>query len=212
MYFSWQEEYPIQLSHPSCLTCVLFPIFKVTMNQTIIECREKFARLENAINLKDISAQLAEMDADISTPNFWDAPQQASKKLKERQRLSLIQNEMTGFKEQIGYYSELLEVCPEDVSSADLESLKEKISEFIFDQTMTGPNDNSPAILTINHGAGGDEAKEWTSMLQRMYIRFAVANGFEVEIEEFGNCFGTDDFAEGTSAFLEKRKADFSGE
>ncbi|WP_100610397.1 enoyl-CoA hydratase/isomerase family protein [Confluentibacter lentus] len=37
-------------------------------------------------------------------------------------------------------------------------------------------------------------------------------NGFEVEIEEFGNCFGTDDFAEGTSAFLEKRKANFSGE
>lgn len=34
-------------------------------------------------------------------------------------------------------------------------------------------------------------------------------DGFEVEIEEFGNCFGTDDFAEGTSAFLEKRKADF---
>lgn len=37
-------------------------------------------------------------------------------------------------------------------------------------------------------------------------------NGYEVEIEEFGNCFGTDDFAEGTSAFLEKRKADFTGE
>lgn len=37
-------------------------------------------------------------------------------------------------------------------------------------------------------------------------------NGFEVEIEEFGKCFGTDDFKEGTSAFLEKRKANFSGE
>ena len=34
-------------------------------------------------------------------------------------------------------------------------------------------------------------------------------NGFEVEIEAFGNCFGTDDFDEGTSAFLEKRKPDF---
>jgi len=34
-------------------------------------------------------------------------------------------------------------------------------------------------------------------------------NGFEVEIEQFGKCFGTNDFAEGTSAFLEKRKPDF---
>jgi len=36
-------------------------------------------------------------------------------------------------------------------------------------------------------------------------------NGFETEIEEFGNCFGTEDFKEGTTAFLEKRKADFPG-
>lgn len=37
-------------------------------------------------------------------------------------------------------------------------------------------------------------------------------DGFEMEIEEFGNCFGTEDFKEGTQAFLQKRKADFPGE
>jgi enoyl-CoA hydratase len=36
-------------------------------------------------------------------------------------------------------------------------------------------------------------------------------NGFDSEIKNFGKCFGTGDFKEGTTAFLEKRKADFKG-
>lgn len=37
------------------------------------------------------------------------------------------------------------------------------------------------------------------------------ANGLQREIEEFGTCFGTADFKEGTTAFVEKRKANFTG-
>lgn len=36
-------------------------------------------------------------------------------------------------------------------------------------------------------------------------------DGYKVEIKQFGKCFGTADFIEGTTAFLEKRKAEFPG-
>ena len=36
-------------------------------------------------------------------------------------------------------------------------------------------------------------------------------NGYDVEISEFGKCFDTEDFEEGTTAFLEKRKSKFPG-
>ena len=53
------------------------------------------------------------------------------------------------------------------------------------------PNAISAAIKSIN--AGFDSSLD----------------GFEVEINSFGNCFETKDFIEGTSAFLEKRKPNF---
>jgi enoyl-CoA hydratase len=36
-------------------------------------------------------------------------------------------------------------------------------------------------------------------------------DGYQTEIEEFGKCFGTEDFKEGVAAFLGKRKAEFKG-
>lgn len=80
----------------------------------------------------------------------------------------------------------------------------------------------------VNHVTTAEELLEFTEKIAGKIMRnssVAIAaaisainanyedsiDGFEVEIEEFGNCFGTEDFKEGTQAFLQKRKAEFPG-
>jgi len=104
---------------------------------------------------------------------------------------------------------------------------KGRAMEMIMTAGMVTAEDAYRAGL-VNHVVAQAELMEFTKgIAQRIMKNSGVAiskaiqsvnanfkdgvNGFEVEIKAFGECFGTEDFKEGTTAFLEKRKAIFPG-
>lgn len=65
---------------------------------------------------------------------------------------------------------------------AELERLRASVEAAETTTILDGEFDNHGAILTIHAGAGGTEACDWASMLQRMYLRWAERHGYRTEI------------------------------
>ena len=66
-----------------------------------------------------------------------------------------------------------------------IQSLETTINDLEFRQILSGPNDNSNAIFSINAGAGGTESCDWAEMLLRMYRMWADKHGYKNEIIDF---------------------------
>jgi peptide chain release factor 2 len=75
-----------------------------------------------------------------------------------------------------------------------------------LERMLSGPADKSNAIVNIHPGAGGTDAKDWASMLLRMYLRWCERRGFKTEILDYqeGDEAGIDDVSfsvEGPNAY-----------
>lgn len=67
----------------------------------------------------------------------------------------------------------------EDVRAAYEQAVK-SIEEAEFKSTLNEPEDELPAILQINSGAGGTESQDWAEMLARMYRMYGEKQGWSV--------------------------------
>jgi peptide chain release factor 2 len=69
---------------------------------------------------------------------------------------------------------------------ADLETevngIESELEKRSFKAMLSGKYDQDPAILAIHAGAGGTDSQDWAAMLERMYLRWAEAQGYETEI------------------------------
>jgi peptide chain release factor 2 len=69
-------------------------------------------------------------------------------------------------------------------SEAGVRAARESIERLEMTANFTGQFDSHNAILSINAGAGGVDAADWTQMLARMYLRWAESPDLETRIVE----------------------------
>jgi|TARA_B110000008_G_scaffold158059_1_gene158924 peptide chain release factor 2 len=66
----------------------------------------------------------------------------------------------------------------------EIDLLDQKIAALEFRRMFNGDMDDSNAYIDIQSGAGGTEAQDWAEMLFRMYLRWAEAHEYKIDIIE----------------------------
>jgi peptide chain release factor 2 len=144
---------------------------------------------EGIFDLPAKETRLGLIDAEMSSPSFWDDTRKAQALVQERAELART---VTTFKELAGRAEETrllwemaTEAGDESVTAEIQESLKqlgEELEAFELKIILSRPQDKKNAILSIHPGAGGTESQDWAQMLMRMYLRWAERTGFKAEV------------------------------
>jgi peptide chain release factor 2 len=129
--------------------------------------------------------QLAELDRQISSPDFWNDPQSAQKISKTAASLRTEVESWQSFQRRIQDALELARMDDESLRpelEGEIGSIENEIDARSFTAMLSEKFDEDDAILAIHAGAGGTDSQDWAQMLQRMYLRWAESKGYETEV------------------------------
>jgi peptide chain release factor 2 len=152
--------------------------------------RKSLALLGQRLDWDTAPHRLEEFDALIENPDLWNDPAKAQKLMKDRQGLMDAMSTFRlidgGLKDNI----ELIELGEaegdQDIvteAEAALRDLSVTAAAKELEALLDGEADGNDTFLEINAGAGGTESCDWASMLARMYVRWAEAKGYTVEMQ-----------------------------
>ncbi len=125
------------------------------------------------------------MEAEAAKPEFWDDPKGAQITMQRISKLRNITEHWEGVFNQIQDTLELTELGDESLEaelSTEVDKLDQLVERLSFQAMLSGEYDNEDAIIAIHAGAGGTDAQDWAGMLTRMYLRWAEARNFKVEV------------------------------
>ncbi len=119
------------------------------------------------------------------SPGFWDDNTRATAILKEIKANEFWIDLYNRVETAVEDFAVLFEFWKEgEESEANVQqafdAAKEVIEEAEFKSTLNQPEDELPAVLQINSGAGGTESQDWAQILARMYKMYGEKQGWTV--------------------------------
>jgi peptide chain release factor 2 len=133
-----------------------------------------------------LEKRVADLEAAMGEPGFWDDQERATKISTEHARVS---RRLERYRRLAQEYQDAAELYAMDGDMADeiatsIAPLRRELERLQEDALFTGEYDAGDAVVTIHAGTGGTDAQDWAEMLLRMYLRWAADRGFETELVE----------------------------
>ena len=161
----------------------------------IHELRQRLETLHECLGIDAKRRQVADLQKKTEAPDFWGDPKAAEIFLKNMNGIKSWVTDYDGAASAVDDLDVLYEFARESTGGDDTAETEEsreldaafktaldKIESLELRNMLGGEGDNLGAILTINSGAGGTEANDWSAMLMRMYLRWAERNGYKTEV------------------------------
>ena len=151
--------------------------------EQIKELQQRVETLGKCISIEEKRADVAERQERTLAADFWDDPKEAEKFLKDMAGVKFWVNGYDKVAAGVEDLNVLLEFEDEEIDQA-YETVLAELEALELRNMLGEEGDNLGAVLTINSGAGGTEANDWSAMLMRMYVRWAERNGYKVTVTD----------------------------
>jgi peptide chain release factor 2 len=157
----------------------------------LAELRRRTEGAHAYLGVDAATQRIGELESEASRPGLWDDPDAARKVTTELARLrddvDLVER-LSGTVSDLETLAELAreegdESFEPEIASG-IDALASELDGLELRALFTGEHDDRDAICTVNSGAGGTDAQDWTNMLLRMYLRWAERRGFKVTLDE----------------------------
>ncbi len=135
--------------------------------------------------------RLEEVNQEMENPDLWNDPEHAQKVSKEKKVLDDLVGSFERLSAGIADAKELFDMSLADADdagaetvAAEVEGFEKDVEKLEFKRMFNKPMDSANCYIEIQAGAGGTEAQDWASMLERMYLRYTERTGFTAKLTE----------------------------